>query len=416
MDQNIQPGLIKGVIQIASSKSDAQRALLAAALSKGTSMIYNVGNSADETAMIEVIQQLGATIDQKEKGTFTISGTNNFPEKIDLNVGESGLGARLVTSVCAAYDGEYNISGEGTLCSRPMTFFEDVLPVLGVSFKSNNGYLPFNLKGPMYATEIVVDGSQSSQYISGLLMAMPLLKESSVLQVENLKSIPYLKMTLNTLASFGIQIQHQDFKEFLIKGNQQYLSTEYRVEGDWSSAGYWLIASALGTEVFVDGLSMSSLQADKKILDALVGAGCTVLHTQQGIAIDGSERHAFVFDATHCPDIFPALVLFAALTEGLSKIKGVHRLKHKESNRGEVLKEEFEKLGITIEIVDDIMLIHGKREISGGKVHSHKDHRIAMCMGIAGIFASESITIEHAESVSKSYPGFWDELLKMEKA
>lgn len=415
MDQQVQPGLVKGVIQISPSKSDAQRALLAAALAKGTSKLHNVGNSADETAMMNVILQLGATILKEDNGNITINGTTNFPEKAQLNVGESGLGARLVTAVCVAHHGEFTINGEGTLCNRPMNFFEEVLPTLGASFRSKDGFLPFIVKGPMYATEIVVDGSQSSQYISGLLMALPLLEESSVLQVENLKSLPYLKMTLNTLAAFGIEIQHQEYKEFLIKGNQRYLSTDYSIESDWSSAGYWLIASALGAKVFVKGLSMSSLQADKKILDALVGAGCTIIHSQDGIAVDGKERHAFVFDATHCPDLFPALVLFAALTEGTSKIKGAHRLKHKESDRGEVLKKEFEKLGVVIEIVEDLMLIHGQSQISGGIIDSHHDHRIAMCMGIAGIFSSSAITVENAEAVVKSYPEFWNDLLKLER-
>jgi 3-phosphoshikimate 1-carboxyvinyltransferase len=415
MDKEVQAGLLKGVIQISPSKSDAQRVMLAAALAKGTSIIHNVGNSADEIAMQSVIECIGARIQNVSPSTLRIIGIDRFPEKLALNVGESGLGARLVIPICAAHEGQYEINGEGTLCARPMKFFEEVLPVLGVSIKSKDGFLPFTVNGPMYATEIVVDGSQSSQYISGLLMALPLLKESSVLQVENLKSIPYLKMTLNTLSTFGIEIQQQDYKEFLIKGNQSYLSTEYSVEGDWSSASYWLVASALGADIYVNGLSMSSLQADKKILDAFVGAGCTIKHTDQGIAIDGNDRHTFIFDATHCPDLFPSLVLFAALTEGTSKIKGVQRLKYKESDRGEVLKKEFEKLGISIEIVEDIMLIHGKTSINGGMVDSHHDHRIAMCMGIAGLFSTSPITIQHSDAVAKSYPEFWSHLDKLEK-
>jgi 3-phosphoshikimate 1-carboxyvinyltransferase len=410
MDQRIERAILKGVVKISPSKSDSQRAILAAALSKGTSNLYNVGNSADENSMLNAIQQLGAKIKKVDDNTLEVTGSKHFPEKATINSGESGLGARLLTAVCAAHKGTFNLIGEGTILHRPMMFFDNVFPTLGVSIKTNEGYLPFKVEGPMYATEIIVDGSQSSQYVSGLLMALPLQKADSVLKVENLKSTPYLSMTISTLAAFGIEINYSNFEEFRINGNQEYKSTNYTIEGDWSSASYWLVTSALGAEIFVNGLSMKSLQADKRILDALIAAGCSVIHTKEGISIDGKERHAFVFDATNCPDLFPSLVAFAALTNGISKIKGVHRLKHKESDRGEILCQEFKKLGVEIELNGDIMLVHGNAQISGGTVDSCHDHRIAMCFAIIGNFANKTITIKHAEAVSKSYPDFWEHL------
>ena len=410
MEQQIERVILKGSVHISPSKSDSQRAILAASLSKGTSTLYNIGNSEDENSMLNAIQQLGAKIKNIDDKTIEIIGTKHFPEKAIIDVGESGLGARLLTAVCAAHNGTFNLIGKGTILQRPMTFFDNVFPTLGVSIKTNEGFLPFSLEGPMYATEIIVDGSQSSQYISGLFMALPLQKEDSVLKVENLKSTPYLKMTLNTLAAFGIEISYSNFEEFRINGNQEYKATNYTIEGDWSSASYWLVASALGAEVFVKGLSMGSLQADKRILDALIAAGCSVVNTKEGISIDGKERHAFVFDATNSPDLFPSLVAFAALTTGRSKIKGVHRLKHKESDRGEILCQEFKKLGVEIELNDDVMIIHGNVQISDGIVDSHHDHRIAMCLAIIGNFSNKMITIQHADAVSKSYPDFWEHL------
>lgn len=415
MDQRIEPYKRVGEIQIPPSKSDAQRAFLAAALAKGKSIILHSGNSDDELKMLESIQKFGAIVTRIDDATLEITGTSSFPKKLTLNVGESGLGVRLLTCVCAAHSGEFVLEGEGSLLNRKMAFFENVMPKLNVGFQSNAGFLPFKLRGEFKATDLVVDGSQSSQYISGLMMSLPLIEGTTNLSVDNLTSIPYLKMTLNTLAAFGIEIQHRDFKEFIIGGKQQYLSTKYMVEGDWSSASYWLVASALGSDIKVKGLSMSSLQADKKILDAFIAANCSVIHSNQGISLNGTNRLPFTFDAENCPDLFPALVTLAAFTPGVSVISGVHRLATKESDRGKALQLEFAKLGVSILINEDEMYIHGKQSVNGGNVHSHNDHRIAMCLGIAGMFAEQSIQIDEAGTVSKSYPDFWKHMGQLRK-
>lgn len=406
----IEPGKLVGQIKIPSSKSDGQRALLAVALSPGKSILYNVGNSSDELNMLRIAQQMGAKVSIIEQGTLEVTGMNHPEFSGDFHIGESGLGVRLLTSVLSVNANNVKISGEGTLLSRPMDWFDKTLPLLGVNFKSIDGYLPFELNGTLMAGDLEVDGSQSSQYISGLLMALPLVKGTSRLQVQNLNSVPYVRMTLNTLKAFGIVIEQQNYEHFIIPGNQKYLSCDYTIEGDWSSASYWLVASALGADLSVSGLSMSSLQADKKVLDALVAAGCSLTHSSNGISINGENRHAFEFDATHCPDLFPALVTFASLIPGESKIFGLQRLKHKESDRGEVLRSEFEKLGIRIELVEDTMIIHGKNELNGAIVSSHGDHRIAMCLAIAGKFASSPMTITNPNCVSKSYADFWEHL------
>jgi len=410
MEKRVKQGEYSGVVSIPSSKSDGQRAILAAALSQVETELVGIGNSNDEQRMLENVQALGATIEFVSGEVTIFQGLKKFPKTANLNVGESGLGVRLITSMCAAHDGEFSIEGEGSLLERPQDFFQVHLPKLGSFISSNSGKLPFTINGPMKGGEIDVDGSMSSQFLSGLLMALPLIDNDTILNVHDLKSIPYVEMTINTLMFFGIEIEYDDFKQFRIKGGQKYSCYSYAIERDWSSASYWLVAAALDQPIVVQGLSLSSLQADLAILDALNAAGCMISLDEDILLIDGENRKAFSFDATHCPDLFPALVTFAAFCEGITTISGVNRLKNKESDRGLVLQAEFAKLGLKIELNEDVMTIHGGTKLHTADADAHNDHRIAMCLAIAGTLIEDGVTISGAESVAKSYPGFWDDL------
>lgn len=391
MIQKISKNHYSGIIAIPPSKSDSQRAILCDALSGGTTQLSNVGSSDDELAMLQIAKQL---IKETESNFF---------------VGESGLATRLITPILCLRSTEQIIIGHGSIERRDFSFFEKYLPKMGVEVKSTNHHLPIRVTGPLVGGDYTVDGSESSQYISGLLMALPLAKNDSILTVENLKSSDYVKMTLATVNAFGIEIKEEG-RTFKIKGNQVYKPTNYTIDGDWSSASCWLIASALGLEISISGLSMKSLQADKKILDAFFAANCRILKTEKGISIDGKNRQPFEFDATNCPDLFPALAVFAGLTSGKSTLKGVNRLANKESDRGLALQSELGKLGIAVELMGDEMIIHGVENCHGNQVNSHQDHRIAMCLGIAGMFSEGEVIIENAEVVGKSYPGFWEDL------
>jgi 3-phosphoshikimate 1-carboxyvinyltransferase len=409
MNYQILPTIVKGKIVVPASKSDAQRAIIASSLAIGTSKVTNCGMSEDVVHVLKVVEQLGAKIEQLDANSYAISG-GKLHDSNELNVGESGLAIRLLTPIISTQKHKISLNGKGSLLKRSLHFFDENLPKMNVEVKSTNGFLPIEVHGPLKGGNYSVDGSQSSQYISGLLMALPLLSEPSVLCVDNLASKPYVQMTLNTLERFGIQIEHDKFERFLIKGKQEYIPCFYQVEGDWSAASYWLVAAALGAEITISGLSMASLQADKKILDALIVAGCNLHFSSDGISVKGNEKKAFQFDATHCPDLFPALVSFAAFCPGFSVISGVKRLKNKESDRGLSLKTEFEKLGVVIELVDDEMRIQGVNSINGNTVYSHNDHRIAMCLAIVGLFSKNGVMIENAEAVVKSYPDFWKDL------
>lgn len=407
MKQVIRPGLISGTIQIPASKSDSQRAILCAALADGVSVLSGIGKSDDEQAMLKAIVEMGAIVqNENDDAAILITGIKNLPENMHLSAGESGLGLRLLTCVAASFNRKVVLTGQGSLLSRPMNFFDQVLPQFGCNVSTNEGSLPLEVQGPLEGNSIEVDGSVSSQFISGLLMALPRSKKSSSLTVVDMKSGPYIQMTISTLKEFGIVIEKEN-NVFKIAGNQSYRAREYTIEKDWSSASYWLVAAALGHSISISGLNMRSLQADKALLGALMDAGCKIMFEGQEIRVDGSEIRAFEFDATDCPDLFPALVVLAAKCNGLSILKGARRLIHKESNRGLALQTEFGKMGLRIDLEDDLMKIYGTGKLHGAEVYSHHDHRIAMCLGIAASIADGETSILNAESVSKSYPDFW---------
>lgn len=414
MVKQIEPGLRKGQIDIPASKSDAQRALLAAALTNGTSVLTGFGSSDDELAMLEAIQRLGANV-RFAGEVLQIDGIHRFPASVTISAGESGLGIRLLTAVCAAHAGTFTIEGEGSLQTRPMTFFEQTLPLFGATCQTTSGNPPIQVTGPMHGTTAAIDGSLSSQFVSGLLMALPLVQGESELIVENPTSVPYVQMTLQTLAAFGITIRTNGFMRFSIPGNQRYRGVPYQIDADWSSASYWLVAAALGHNIIVGGLRPNSWQADKALYDFLGEAGCVCTTIANGyIAVNGSNLRPFRADATDCPDLFPALVTLAAFCKGTSILHGARRLEHKESNRALTLQSEFGKLGVEIELDDDRMLVHGTGIVNGGRVSSHNDHRIAMCLAIAGLSARSPIILEGAEAVDKSYPAFWQHLAALE--
>jgi 3-phosphoshikimate 1-carboxyvinyltransferase len=401
---------LHGTVLVPPSKSDAQRAILAAGIAKGESVIHNIGSSDDETQMLKNIQLLGARAAFSAENRVGVCGGFEFADNRVLNAGESGLGLRLITPVASLYSKQCELDGEGSLLLRPQYILENQLSQLGVRVRSTNGNLPFYIDGSLKGGKLNVDGSVSSQFLSGLLMALPLCQEDSELIVTNLKSVPYVQMTLNTLDAFGIQIKHEQFEVFNIEGSQSYVPTEYKVEGDWSSASYWLVASAIGHDIHVDGLSTRSLQADKAILAAFREANCEVSYDDTRIRVDGTRRTSFNFDCTHSPDLFPALVALAAHCEGVSVLHGVDRLKHKESDRGLTLQSEFAKLGVEIKLVENSMFIKGGLGEPNSSLSSHNDHRIAMSLAIAQSKGFGAVELKDAQAVSKSYPHFWQQL------
>lgn len=410
MITKIKSGIYQGTITIPSSKSDSQRAILLAALGIEFSTLYNIGNSDDEKAMLHSVETLGATVNLINDTVVKIGGGLNFTKPKEVNVNESGLSLRLLAAVCALSPNNIILKGKGSLAKRSIHLLEEVLPQFDVKVITNNNQIPIEICGPIKGNKVNINGSLSSQYISGLLIALPFATQDSELNISNLKSTPYIEMTLMTLRKFGIQIENFEFDKFIIKANQEIKACKYQVEGDWSSASYWIVAAALGYDIKIKNLNLESKQADKAIINILSEAGCIYQFEDNVLTIDGQNRKPLLADLTNCPDLFPALAVYAALTPGLSRLKGIHRLENKESNRAKTIHEEFNKLGCKINLEDDYMLIDGSESIYSNEVFSHNDHRIAMSLAILGLFSEKEITILNSEVVSKSYPNFWNDL------
>ncbi|NPD45376.1 MULTISPECIES: 3-phosphoshikimate 1-carboxyvinyltransferase [unclassified Lentimicrobium] len=407
MNKTIYPSKYQRVVKAPSSKSYMQRAIAIALLADGETQISNADFSNDSMSILKVAEQLGAEV-HISGDQVCILGKRDFKGKT-LSAGESGLGIRTFTPIAALFPQTIKLTGEGSLLKRPINMVETPLRDLGVTVESHNGYLPLTVSGPLKGGVAEVDGSISSQVLTGLLIALPMAENDSLLKVNKLQSIPYIDMTLDILKAFGAQVEQENYETFKIKGSQKYKARNYKIEGDWSGAAFHLVAGAIAGEVDVKGLNPQSLQADRALLDALEKSGAKVEISEESIKISKAPLQAFDFDATHCPDLFPPLVVLAAACKGETRITGVTRLYHKESNRALVLQQEMGKLGIKIKLDGDVMIIKGG-EISGGKIHSNNDHRIAMAGAIAALIASGPIEIEHAEAINKSYPGFFEDL------
>jgi len=387
-------------ISASASKSYLQRALAISILCKGSTILKNVSWCDDSTASKKIIEQLGASVKEKNR-ILEIQSEGLTINNTIFNASESGLALRMFSPILALQQKEVILNGEGSLQKRPVQMITDALSQLKVSTNSNKHSLPLSIQGPIQPNEISIDGSISSQILTGLLISLPLVNGDSRINVTNLKSRPYIDMTINIIRRFGVEIENITYNTFIIKGNQKYTATNYNIEGDWSSAAFFLVYGAVKNTIEVDNLNPDSLQADKSILIALERAGAKVFIKENSIIVEKDKLKAFDFDATDSPDLFPPLVCLASQCEGVSSIKGTSRLIHKESNRAKVLQSEFKKMGIEINIEDDIMTIEGGK-IKACTINSYQDHRIAMSGGIMNTFCKDDIRIENKDAINKT--------------
>ncbi len=415
----IHPSIVKGSIRSNASKSAMQRACAASLICGGKTIIHNPGISNDDRAAMDIIQKLGATISFDEDGNLIVESNGVQPANNTIDCGESGLSIRMFTPLAALSENEITITGSGSLSTRPMDFFDQILPQIGVRVTSNNGKLPLRVKGPAKPSDIEIDGSLSSQFLTGLLMCYAVSNSTDVsIKVNHLKSKPYIDLTLDVMRKFGMHIpanNHYESFQFSVSNTNRQTDTErsFTVEGVWSGAAFLLVAGAVAGNVQVHGLDLQSTQADRAIMLALQESGARISYYDAYIEISKSALKGFSFDATECPDLFPPLVALASYCEGETMLVGTSRLTHKESNRALTLQETFGRLGVEIELKDNVMLIQGGKGIKGAKVHSHHDHRIAMAAAVAALGADASVEIEDAEAIDKSYPEFYHDLMKL---
>jgi 3-phosphoshikimate 1-carboxyvinyltransferase len=407
MQQTISPGRIMGKLRAPASKSVAQRAIAIASLARGKSEVYYIGSCDDVIAAIDVCRRLGARITQ-ENEMLHIEGGILAPS-IPLDCGEAGLGIRMFSAIAATLEEEVVLTGKGSLLKRPMDMIEQSMKAMGVQCNSRQGFVPVSVKGPIPGGLSMVDGSVSSQVLTGILIAAPMALKPVRIMVDDLKSKPYIDITIETMKSFGVEVINNDYKEFLIDAPQVYNPIKYTVEGDWSGAAFLLVAGAIAGEILVENLRKDSTQADRAILKALELCGAKLVVNENSVEVAKADLKGFEFDATHCPDLFPPLVALAANCKGTTVIKGVGRLAVKESNRALTLQEEFGKLGINIRLEDDTMYLEGA-PVKAAHVHAHHDHRIAMACAIAALVADGDVTIENSEAIAKSYPEFYEDI------
>jgi 3-phosphoshikimate 1-carboxyvinyltransferase len=433
MKKNIWPSAVDGVIQAPPSKSAAQRAIAIASLCDGESLLHNPGNSDDVVAAIRVCRTLGVSLvhddrfssaQKRHSGEAQHTTTSALDDCLvvyggikqatgSLHCGESGLCLRMFSGIAAALDFPVKLSGEKSLLKRPVSVIEAALAALGVECLSADGRLPLTIKGPVSIREATLDASGTSQLLSGILIAAPLLKQDLLLRVNKLNSKPYIDLTMAIMRRFGVHVEHDDYRQFTIRAGQKYSPAHYRVEGDWSGAAFMLVAGAVAGKVAVQNLDGESFQADRRIVDVLKQAGAAPEYLPDGtLVVEKRLLRPFDFDATNCPDLFPPLAVLAARCEGTSRITGTKRLRSKESDRAATLMDIFTRLGVDIRVDGNTMYISGGR-VKAADVHSHGDHRIAMAAAVAALNADGPVNIDGAGAVNKSYPGFFDDLEMM---
>ena len=436
-------------VPVPSSKSFAQRAVIAAALADGTSRLSGYTSCGDNESALHVAESLGARI-SRQGDVIVIEGTGAGPQSSaqdSFNVGESGLLARLMIPLAAmAARGDVSISGEKTLLTRPMQGVREIMRRFSVQTESLSGgnvdgmsddtvCVPLKVSGPLVPSFTEVSGLHGSQIISGLLMALPLAGKPSKISVHSPKSIPYMYMTLDVMKKFGVAVSNEmfgdrDFLEsdgdwsyctdidFKIRGGQRYHAADLRIEGDWSSAANFLVAGAVFGKVVLSGLDTTSLQADLSIMDILMDAGASLsqLDGSTGdIIVQRAPLNAFETDASNCPDLFPIVAVLAAFCQGRSRIAGTDRLSNKECDRGAAIMEMLEKMGVEAEIQDNALLVTGQSLaqrllsgtlLKGGEYSSHHDHRMAMALKVAELGADGPFVLDDTDCIAKSFPSF----------
>lgn len=394
MDIKITPTKLKGTVNIPSSKSMTHRMLICASLSKGVSKISNITFSRDIYATIDALKAMGADI-QINNDCVTVNGINHIPNNADIDCCESGSTLRFLIPITAALGINSTFIGQGRLPERPISPYIRELTKNGITFEYDNT-MPFTMTGQLKPGKFKLEGNISSQFITGMLFALPLLKgDSEIIMTSDLESKPYADMTIKCLNTFGIEILETN-NGYFIKGNQTYISQNTVIEGDYSQAAFFYVANILGNNIKLNNLTEISSQGDKKIVEII----------DQLCYNKNNEPIGFSVNAVDIPDLVPILGVLGTFCTDKSLIYGAERLKIKESDRLETTAAVLNALGGNITVKNDGLIIkHSK--LKGGITDSFGDHRIAMSAAIAATICSEPVIIKNADSVEKSYPSFF---------
>lgn len=399
---------LEGSVKTPSSKSLGHRAVICASLAEGNSKITNIDISKDITATCQVMRNLGVNITAieneiniKSTGDICYSGEELFCD-------ESGSTLRFLIPIALLQEKSVLFHGRGKLVERPLTPYYKIFDEKHIKYANNNGFLPVRIEGKLSPGTYRLPGGVSSQFISGMLFALPLLSGSSIINIDGpLESKPYIDLTLDVLQSFGITIKNNNYASFEICGSQKYESGQYNVEGDYSQAAFFIAAGLLNGSVHCNNLNIHSLQGDRALIDIvkLMGGDITVL--DNSIFAKKSALKAINIDSAQIPDLVPILTVLAALSDGETLIYNAARLRIKECDRLHAITTELNKLGANITEKEDSLVIRGVDFLKGGNVDSWNDHRIIMAMAVASLRCKEPVIINNHLAVQKSYPNFF---------
>lgn len=412
----ILPTNLVGEVNIPSSKSMGHREIICAGLAQGVSIVDNISMSKDIEATCRCLKALGVKIEQvpsryEGRTALKITGSGELKAcSSSVDCGESGSTLRFFIPLMALLGSEMKLIGHGKLVSRPLQAYYDIFDEQKLYYTTENGQLPLTVNGRLRPGKYTLPGDVSSQFVSGLLFALPLLEGDSELVITSpLESSSYVDLTLSCLKKYGILIENHQHQVYKIKGGQKYLAQNSIVEGDWSQAAFWLAGGCLGGKLTLKGMDLDSLQGDKAVLDIMQKMNCR-LQTAAELKAEASEPQAVVIDASNCPDIIPVLTVLAAVSEGTTRIINAARLRIKECDRLAAMTQELNKIGADITELEDGLIINGRSWLKGdAQVDAWNDHRVAMSLAIAAVKCKAPIILTGAESVQKSYPDFWQD-------
>ena len=419
MNLVLTPKKLSGTLVVPSSKSAGHRDLICAALADGKSLVKNITPSEDLEATCRVLQKFGATVETvaHEDGRRTVAVTGGLssqtsPLKVDC--GESGSTVRFLIPVGLLTGREITYTGRGRLPERPLDPFLKIFDEKHIDYKKGNQSLPLTISGQLKGGTYELPGNVSSQFFTGLLMTLPLLRDDSVIRSTTVvESESYINITLDCLRRHGIYVEKERDGLYLIRGRQAYRKGEYTVEGDFSQAAFWLVGGIIGQPLELTGLSGNSTQGDREIVSFIESMRGRIERSGSVLRAVPSRTTGLAIDVKDCPDLVPALAVLGTFSQGITRIVNGARVRLKECDRLHAMAEVLNALGGKVQETKDGLIIEGVSSLTGGRVRAWNDHRIAMALALASQRCTGKLTIEGAECVRKSYPSFWQDFAHM---
>ncbi len=413
---------INGEVFLPGSKSLSNRALLIAALANGVTKITNLLVSDDINFMLNALKILGIEYTLSDCGTeCTVIGNNGLfsaKEPVELFLGNAGTAMRPLCAALAASDGEFILTGEPRMKERPIGHLVNALTQLNADteYLENQDYPPVKIKGKaLTGSTVSIDGSISSQFLTAILMVAPLLKTDTNIKIEGeLVSKPYIDITLNIMSRFGVEVQNHDYQSFMVEGNQSYQSVEkYMVEGDASSASYFLAAGAIkGGEITVHGVGKLSVQGDKHFADVLEKMGAEVTWNDESITVNGKALTAIDMDMNHIPDAAMTIATTALFAKGTTTIRNIYNWRVKETDRLAAMATELRKVGADVVEGEDYISISPPKDLKHAEIDTYNDHRVAMCFSLVAL-SDTPVTINDPKCTAKTFPDYFDKLAQV---